>query len=281
MKTVKMAFPKLKRKSVKAFIKAVCVERTSEYLVRTAFQKTNIPSHSAVQVKCRIHAKPFREDTVLVFEPDENPQWPEGLEFCDTLAQVNKGVQPNITLGVQNPTDHDIMLTGRVAIGTAQSITSVYPVRPFKETHSPADVNSIQTEHTKEQEASTEPWDPPIDLSHLEENQRQVVREMLREESDFFSRSDNDIGCIEKLQLKISLKDTEPVVRTYMSVPKPLYEEMKDHLTDLIAQGWVEKSHSSYASPIVCVRKKCGSLRLCIDYRELNRKTHPDRQPIP
>ncbi len=66
-----------------------------------------------------------------------------------------------------------------------------------------------------------------------------------------------------------------------MSVPKPLYEEMKDYLLDLIGQGWVEKSHSAYASPVVCVRKKCGSLCLCIDYRELNRKTYPDRLPIP
>ncbi|KAL0185703.1 hypothetical protein M9458_019063, partial [Cirrhinus mrigala] len=67
----------------------------------------------------------------------------------------------------------------------------------------------------------------------------------------------------------------------YTSVPKPLYQEMKDYLHDLIAQGWIEKTHSPYSSPIVCVRKKDGSLRLCIDYRDLNRKTLPDRQPIP
>ncbi len=88
------------------------------------------------------------------------------------------------------------------------------------------------------------------------------------------------IGCIEKLQLKIFLKDKEPVARTYMSVPKPLYEEITDYSLDLIAQRWVEKPHSAYASPVVCVRKKCGSLCLCIEYRELNRKTYPDRQLI-
>lgn len=76
---------------------------------------------------------------------------------------------------------------------------------------------------------------------------------MLREESNSFSQSDSDIGCIEKFQLKISLKDTEPVVQTYKSVPKPLYEEMKDYLT-VIAQGWIEKSHSSYASSYVWER---------------------------
>lgn len=45
------------------------------------------------------------------------------------------------------------------------------------------------------------------------------------------------------LQLEIKLKDPEPVARTYMSVPKPLYDEMKNYITDLIAKGWIEKSH--------------------------------------
>uniref|UniRef100_A0A3Q2EEI4 Gypsy retrotransposon integrase-like protein 1 n=1 Tax=Cyprinodon variegatus TaxID=28743 RepID=A0A3Q2EEI4_CYPVA len=281
IKIVKAAFPSLKKGNEKAFIKAVSVERISEYLVRTACQRMHVPSHSAVQVKCTINARPFKEDTTLVFEPDENPLWPEGLQFCDTLFQVQKGMQPNVILSVQNYTDHDITLTKKVVVGTAQPATSVYPFYIDDDAQLSASVNHIQTHNTRDSDVSSERWDPPIDLSHLNEAQRQVVTKMLREESDSFSRSDSDIGCIEKLQLKINLKDPEPVSRTYMSVPKPLYDEMKDYLTDLIVNGWIEKSHSSYASPVVCVRKKCGSLRLCIDYRDLNRKTHPDRQPIP
>ena len=56
---------------------------------------------------------------------------------------------------------------------------------------------------------------------------------------------------------------------------------MKEYIEDLINRNWISKSHSAYSSPMVCVRKKDGSLRLCIDYRELNRKTYPERQPIP
>lgn len=133
----------------------------------------------------------------------------------------------------------------------------------------------------KEAQTSCGEWDPPVDVNHLSLSEREVVKQMLREESDSFSKSDDDIGCIENLRLSISLKDTEPVAKTYISVPKPLYQEMKSYLHDLIAQGWVRKSNSSYASPVVCVRKKDGTLRLCIDYRQLNHKTVPDRQPIP
>ncbi|KAL9956082.1 hypothetical protein ACROYT_G037505 [Oculina patagonica] len=46
-------------------------------------------------------------------------------------------------------------------------------------------------------------------------------------------------------------------------------------------RGWISDSKSSYSSPVVCVRKKDGSLRLCVDYSQLNSKTEDDRQPIP
>ncbi|GBN99673.1 Retrovirus-related Pol polyprotein from transposon 17.6, partial [Araneus ventricosus] len=46
-------------------------------------------------------------------------------------------------------------------------------------------------------------------------------------------------------------------------------------------QGIVRQSSSEYASPIVLVKKKDGTARLCVDYRKLNRKLVKDRFPLP
>ena len=132
----------------------------------------------------------------------------------------------------------------------AQHWQSVYPVPTSDQScHStPVSVNHVMS---SSYQIADDCWDPPVDLTHLDESKREIVQKMLREDSASFSRSDDDIGCIESLRMTISLTDTSPVVRSYLSVPKPLYKEMKDYLHDLIAQGWVEKS-TSYASPVVC-----------------------------
>lgn len=276
--TVKRAFPSLKRNKVKAFIQAVSADTVDEFKVKTKKDCITVPKQSHLQVECRIATTPFKQDMTMLFEPDLDPQWPDNLELFDTLVKVKKNTLPVIMLDVSNPTDHDIVLLGRTVVGTVQTITAVLPAQMLEKATSVATVNQT---NTQAQSSLSEKWDPPVELSHLSEEQKVLVKQMLREECQSFSKTDNDIGCIENLKMTISLKDNEPVRRTYMSVPRPLYQEMKSYLHDLIAQGWVRKSNSSYSSPVVCVRKKDGTLRLCIDYRDLNRKTHSDRQPIP
>lgn len=124
-------------------------------------------------------------------------------------------------------------------------------------------------------------WHLPVDVSHLSDEQQRKVKQMLYEESGAFACDDEDIGCIPSLQMSINLKDNIPVQQTYAAVPKPLYKEVKEYIQDLLAKGWIVKSKSPYAAPVVCVRKKDGTLRLCIDYRLLNQKTVPDRHPLP
>ena len=124
-------------------------------------------------------------------------------------------------------------------------------------------------------------WLPPVDLSHLSADKRQLVEAMLKEESATFSRFKGDIGDVPEIQMKINLKDHTPVQKRYNTVHRPLYPEVKAHLQDLLNRNIITKSSSSYSSPIVAARKKDNSLRLCVDYRDLNRKTVEDKFPLP
>lgn len=196
MKTVTLAFPHLRKNKAKAFINAVSVGQPCEHNVRTTNERINVPKRSSIQIECRVQASPFKEDKTLIFEPHENPQWPEGLEFCDTLVSVKAGMAPRILVSVQNPTSHDITLSGRTVIGTVQSVRAVYPANIFKPDHLPtASVHQVQAKSSSEDTPTDEQWDPPVDLTHLNEHQKQAVSQMLREESHSFSKSDDDIIC--------------------------------------------------------------------------------------
>lgn len=209
-----MAFPHLRKNKAKTFIEAVSVGQTCEHNVRTENVRISVPKCSSMQIKCQVQALPFREDKTLIFQPHENPQWPEGLEFCD-IVSVEADTAPKINISLQNPTKH-ITLYGRTIIGTVQSVGSVYPASIFKTDHAPtASIHHVQAQSSSESTLTNDQWHPPVDLIHLNERQRQIVSQMLREESESFSRSD-DIGCVENLQMNISLKDHKPVSRTYL-----------------------------------------------------------------
>ena len=119
------------------------------------------------------------------------------------------------------------------------------------------------------------------ELGHLSDTQRKLVEKVLWDECDVFAKSDSDIGDIRDFQMGINLTDEVPVNDAYRHLPRKLYEDVKNYINDLVINGWVQESKSAFASPIVCVRKKDGSMRLCCDYRRLNLKTIPDRHPIP
>ena len=56
---------------------------------------------------------------------------------------------------------------------------------------------------------------------------------------------------------------------------------IKEHLDDLLGKGMIQVSNSPYGANIVFAKKKDGGLRLCIDYRLVNRITIKDRTPLP
>ena len=56
---------------------------------------------------------------------------------------------------------------------------------------------------------------------------------------------------------------------------------LKAYIDEHLANGFIQRSTSPAASPILFVKKKDASLRLCVDYRALNKVTIKNRYPMP
>ena len=57
--------------------------------------------------------------------------------------------------------------------------------------------------------------------------------------------------------------------------------EVERQLADLVQQGFIQPSRLQWASPVLLVKKKDGSMRMCIDYRGLNAATIKNKYPLP
>ena len=85
-----------------------------------------------------------------------------------------------------------------------------------------------------------------------------------------------------KIDFSIDLvPGTEPIsMAPYRMAPAEL-RELKEQLQDLLDKKFIRPSVSPWGAPVLFVKKKDGSLRLCIDYRQLNRVTIRNRYPLP
>ena len=110
---------------------------------------------------------------------------------------------------------------------------------------------------------------------------RPSVARLLEEHRLAFSQGPLDLGKCDIIPHQIRLTDERPVNLPFRRVPPHLVQEVREQLQGLLAKGIIRKSSSPYASPVVPVRKKDGSLRFWVDYRQLNHKTQKDAFPLP
>ena len=228
------------------------------------------------KVRCRIKELDFCNggEKLVVFTPFEE-LCVEGEMVIFESVETMKSRRKFVDVMVYNPTKEKMYVQKGKVLGEVSNAASAHTLPILQKDVRVGEVKAERKiEDIKERLRK-------IDLSNLDEEQKKAVLEMLEEEQEVFSKSKSDIGYIPDFKLDIKLTDDTPFCEAYRKIPGPLYAEVKNHISDLLANGWIQHSYSPYASPMVCVRKKCGNLRLCIDFRKLNAKTIPDRHPIP
>ena len=211
-------------------------------------------------------------------------QQPEGLLVGRCLVDLEKEVVP---VRVLNPSPH----VYQVARGTSITRTTTMPsddilsVQPAENEVEPANTDKVENNDVQEHIQATL---PPhlVDVatrssSHLSYTELEQALALLQEFADVFSKSPDDLGQTSLVQHQINTGTAPPIRQPPRRLPMSLREEANDAIGRMKQNGIIEPSASPWASPVVLVRKKDGSTRVCVDYRKLNDVTKKDSYPLP
>ncbi len=170
----------------------------------------------------------------------------------------------SFTVLIQNESKKTTSLPVGTVIAEMYAVDTVTPIQPS--------------------ELTTETLDPSLfnfGDSPIPEEWKSRLRQKLAERRNVFSLHEWDVGLAKGVEHHIRLHDPRPFRERSRRLAPADIDDVRRHIQQLLAAGIITESRSPYASPIVVVRKKNGTIRICIDYRTLNNRTTPDQYTMP
>ena len=123
------------------------------------------------------------------------------------------------------------------------------------------------------------PLRPPLP-ERLSPLQQQQLNDLFREFSDVFSQGEDDLGSAPLLEHTIETHGP-PLRQPYRRQNPAVRREEMAQVQQMLASDVICPSNSPWASPVVMVKKKDGSLCFCVDFQQLNAATIKDAHPLP
>ena len=236
------------------------------------------PQASQQQETATLHATPHTASRALLLQatdiPAETAQlvcchnpWPsEDVYFCpeDALPAFVTGVPAlssgsELWIAIHNHRPEPLRLHSGQNIGVLEVVTVA---------DAPSSTSKPGPMHQ-----------PPVP-EHLSPLQQQQLNGLFKEFSDVFSQGEDDLGCTPLLEHKIETHGP-PLRQPYRRQNPAVRQEEMAHVQQMLASDVLRPSNSPWASPVVMVKKKDGSLRFCVDFRKLNAATVKDAHPLP
>ncbi|PAA90423.1 hypothetical protein BOX15_Mlig030760g1, partial [Macrostomum lignano] len=232
-----------------------------------------IPANHERTVSARIRRTATQNSGVLgVAEPDEKLKSDERPMLARSVCLIQQG--NTLPVHFANVTDSELRLRKGAVIGWFR------PSDPAQEVL----VASIE-EQASVLRPSCDPWDPEAALNQHGSKQltgadKASFLRLVNRYADVFAESTARLGTTDIVQHEIETTGTA-VKQPPRRLPPHWRGEVDRQIDELLATKMIEPTQSPWSSPVVCVRKKNGELRLCVDYRELNQRTVKDAIAIP
>ena len=183
---------------------------------------------------------------LTLFKPGAN--LPEGLLGVPALGQGSK-----LAIQLDNLSEKDIMLNPKWDIG---QLYAVQLTNPPKAGHLPEVPGT------------------------LDQNQKAALNKLLGEYRYVFSKEGDPISSTSLVEHEIYTEG--PPVRLPFRQQNPLVRaQEQSQVKEMLRDGVIRSSISPWASPVVMVKKKDGSMRFCVDFWKVNDATIKDAHPLP
>jgi len=223
-----------------------------------------LPVHSTTQRK-----------TPAIVEPVQG--LPSGLTILNTWTEEN-----NFKIPCCNWSEEDIWLKPNSRVAILRAAERIRGGEVVLKVSSNEIAVTVESTPKEKQSDFIEKMKEIVASFSGDDRERSEFEDVLMRNREAFAQSEDDMGLTNTVTHKIDLMDDEPIRMPYRRIPPSMLEELRGHLNDLLKRGLIRESSSSYAAPIVVVRKKhTNQIRLCCDYRKLNSKTVKDVYVLP
>ncbi len=220
-----------------------------------------IPAGSEYIAVCKVKEKHLLEDSILITECAPSPALPPSVF-----------VQPTVLFSKTMDKNKFLVLLRNESL-KATSIPKGTVIAHLHVADMVTEITSPKSETPLKIDASLFDFgDAP-----LPNGWKERLSQKLSERSNVFSTDEWDVGSAKGVEHHIRLNDNTPFRERSRRIALADLDDLRCHLQGLLAAGIIKESRSPYASPIVLARKKSGQLRMCVDYRTLNRRTIPDQ----
>uniref|UniRef100_A0A1I8B3U1 RNA-directed DNA polymerase n=1 Tax=Meloidogyne hapla TaxID=6305 RepID=A0A1I8B3U1_MELHA len=116
---------------------------------------------------------------------------------------------------------------------------------------------------------------------NLSEKENSALKELIIDFEEIFALDDKELTQTNLIEHQIETANAQPVKTRCRPIPYAYREKVALMIQDYLERGIIRGSNSPWASPIVIVPKKDGSLRFCVDFRGVNSVTIKDSYPLP
>lgn len=245
------------------------------------------PSHAKVFVAADTPIPPFSSALVplscdvstgspVLFTPSETAVRRKCFLIPFAVLTIHDG---SSAIYVSNPFPSPSKLLRGEWLGLADDIDPLC-AHVVPDHSNPLHIDAVDCSTLPSQPSFTEALSRCID-SNLTAQQRADIIALLERFRTSFDHQQPTLGRASTVCHQIDTGIHTPLRQRPYRVSASERRVIAEQVDDMLKRGVIEPSNSPWASPVVLVKKKDGSIRFCVDYRRLNKITRKDVYPLP